>query len=58
METMAHIQSQHRAFAAAGGGVALTKGLSEVHTDWQQMFRKIWPALLIVLGVLLMLYTE
>ena len=58
LETMEHIQNQHRAFAAAGGGIALTKGLSQVHTDWQQMFRKIWPALLIVLGVLLMLYTE
>jgi putative copper resistance protein D len=58
METMEHIQNQHRAFAAAGGGIALTKGLSEVHTSWQQVFQKIWPLLMIVLGVLLMMYTE
>jgi putative copper resistance protein D len=58
METMEHIQNQHRAFAATGGGIALTKGLSEVQTTWQQAFQKMWPALLIVLGVLLMMYTE
>jgi putative copper resistance protein D len=58
METMEHIQNQHHAFAAAGGGVALTKGLAEVQTTWQQAFQKMWPTLLIVLGVLLMMYTE
>jgi copper resistance protein D len=58
METMEHIQTQHRAFAAAGGGIALTKGLSEVHTTWQQVFQKTWPTLLVVLGALLMMYTE
>jgi copper resistance protein D len=58
METMEHIQNQHRAFAATSGGIALTKGLSEVHTSWQQVFQKMWPTLLIVLGVLLMMYTE
>jgi copper resistance protein D len=58
METMEHIQHQHRAFAATSGGIALTKGLSEVHTNWQQAFQKMWPMLLILLGVLLMMYTE
>jgi putative copper resistance protein D len=58
METMEHIQNQHRAFAAAGGGIALTKGLSELHTTWQEIFQKIWPLLMIALGVLLMMYTE
>jgi hypothetical protein len=58
METMEHIQNQHRAFAATGGGIALTKGLSEVQTTWRQAFQKMWPTLLIVLGVLLMMYTE
>ncbi len=58
MQTMEHIQNEHRAFAATGGGIALTKGLSEVHTTWQQAFQKMWPTLLIVLGVLLMMYTE
>lgn len=58
METMEHIQNQHRAFAATGGGVALTNGLAEVHTSWQSAFQKIWPTLMIVLGILLMMYTE
>jgi putative copper resistance protein D len=58
METMEHIQNQHRAFAATSGGIALTKGLSELHTNWQEIFQKTWPLLMIVLGVLLMVYTE
>jgi copper resistance protein D len=58
METMEHIQKQHRAFAATSVGIALTKGLSELHTNWRQTFQKTWPVLMIVLGVLLMMYTE
>jgi hypothetical protein len=58
METMEHVKAQHREFAEAGCGIALTKGLSEVHTTWQEAFRKIWPVFMIVLGVLLMMYTE
>jgi putative copper resistance protein D len=58
METMEHIQKQHRAFAATSVGIALTKGLSELHTNWRQTFQKTWPLLMIVLGVLLMMYTE
>jgi hypothetical protein len=58
METMEHIQNQHRAFAATSGGIALTKGLSELHTNWQEIFQKIWPLLMIALGVLLIMYTE
>jgi len=57
MVLMRHIQKEHRGFALVGGGIALAKGLSETH--WRpELFEKIWPLLLIVLGVLLMLYTE
>lgn len=58
METMEHIQAQHRWFATTGLGIAVTNGLAETPQKWQQLFKKIWPALLIVLGVLLMQYTE
>jgi len=58
MTLMRHIQREHGGFALAGGGIAVSKGLSEVPSRWQDIFKKIWPTLLIVLGVLLMLYTE
>lgn len=58
METMEHIQKQHRWLAAAGLGVALTNGLAETSQKWQKFFKTAWPALLIVLGVLLTQYTE
>jgi hypothetical protein len=57
-EVMHHIQSEHLGFSVTGGGIALTKGLSEVQGDPQGFFKKAWPVLMIVLGVLLMLYTE
>jgi putative copper resistance protein D len=58
METMVHIQRQHHWFASMGLGVALANGLAETPQKWQQIFRKVWPALLITLGILLVLYTE
>ncbi|HKW62212.1 MAG TPA: hypothetical protein VJN89_06675 [Candidatus Acidoferrum sp.] len=58
METMENIQKQHRWFAATGFGVALTNGLAGTPQKWQQFFKKLWPLLLITLGVLLILYTE
>lgn len=58
METMEHIQKEHRWFAATGLGVALTNGLAGTPQKWQQLFKKTWPLLLIVLGVLLTQYTE
>jgi copper resistance protein D len=58
MVLMHHIQKEHRGFALAGGGVAVAKGLSEIQWTWRELFKKVWPLLLIVLGVLLMLYTE
>jgi hypothetical protein len=61
METMERIQRQHHWFAATGFGVALTNGLAgltKTPQEWKHFFRTAWPALLIILGVLLTLYTE
>lgn len=58
MEAMEHIQKQHRWFAATGLGIALANGLAGTPQKWQQFFKKAWPILLIVLGVLLTQYTE
>jgi putative copper resistance protein D len=58
MMAMARIQAEHQSFAATGLGIGVFKGLSELPTRWQAMFTKLWSLLMIVLGVLLMLYTE
>jgi hypothetical protein len=58
MMAMQHVQAQHVTFAIAGGGIAIAKGLSEVRTQWQGVFLRSWPLLLIGLGVLLIRYAE
>jgi len=58
MAIMARIQAEHLSYAATGFGIGLTKGLAEVDTRWQTLFAKLWPTLMIVLGVLLMFYVE
>ncbi len=58
MTTMARIKSEHFNFAATGFGIGVFRGLSEVPTRWQVMFARLWPLLMIVLGVLLVLYRE
>ncbi len=58
MAIMARIQAEHLSYAATGFGIGLTKGLAEVDTRWQTIFAKLWPTLMIVLGVLLMFYVE
>jgi hypothetical protein len=58
MRAMEHIERQHRWFAAAGFGIVITKGLAEISQKWQLVFRKAWPALLTVLGILLIVYAE
>lgn len=58
IERMARIQSEHASYAAAGFGIALSKGLSEMKFPWQFVFARLWPALMILLGILLMLYQE
>jgi putative copper resistance protein D len=58
MERMARIQMQHHSYMAAGLGIGLTKGLSELKANWQGIFAKLWPSLMVLLGVLLMFYVE
>jgi copper resistance protein D len=58
MKVMARIQAEHLNFAAAGFGIGALKGLSEIHTRWHVMFARLWSLLMIVLGVLLVLYSE
>jgi putative copper resistance protein D len=58
MTIMARIQTQHRSFAAAGFGIALFKGLSELPTKRKLTFARLSSFLMIILGGLLMLYTE
>jgi hypothetical protein len=58
MERMERIQSQHHTYTAAGFGIGLAKGLSEIKTNWQPLLNKLWPSIMIVLGVLLMFYVE
>jgi len=56
--TMERIQMQHFSYSGTGFGIAVSKGLAEVQNKWQSAFAKIYPALMIVLGVLLMSYVE
>ncbi len=58
MSTMARIQSKHLSFAVTGFGVGAFRGLSEVPTRWQVVLARLWPLLIIVLGVLLALEHE
>jgi len=58
MSTMARIQAEHLGFAITGFGIGAFRGLSEVPTRWQMIFAKLWPLLMIGLGVLLLLYGE
>jgi copper resistance protein D len=58
MELMARIRSEHLSYAVAGISVGLVKGLAELKTRLQGGFEKMWPLLMIVLGMLLMFYRE
>lgn len=58
MELMHRIQSEHYSFAVTGLGIALSKGLSETSFEWRAFFERLFPALLIVLGALLLVYVE
>ncbi|MDP9339908.1 MAG: hypothetical protein M3P45_13690 [Acidobacteriota bacterium] len=58
MERMARIQHEHLSYTVSGFGIGLTKGLSELRTNWQGIFAKLWPSIMIILGVLLMFYVE
>lgn len=58
MELMHRIQSEHFSFAMAGFGIGLSKGLAETRLPWKSFFERLFPALLMVLGALLMVYVE
>jgi copper resistance protein D len=58
MRTMARIKAEHLSFAVTGFGIGAFRGLSEVPTRWQAMFARLWPLLMIGLGILLVLYRE
>ena len=58
MELMRRIQSQHFSFAVAGFGIGLSKGLAETKSAWRSFFERLFPALLMVLGALLLVYSE
>jgi hypothetical protein len=58
MLTMERVQNQHIRFAIVGAGIALTKGIAEINGAWRRVFGKVWPIFMVVLGVLLLLYTE
>jgi hypothetical protein len=58
MELMRRIQSEHFSFSVAGFGIGLSKGLSETESAWRSFFERLFPALLMVLGALLLVYAE
>jgi putative copper resistance protein D len=58
MKTMVSVQHQHAHFAEAGAGAAVAKGLAESNSKWYEIFSKVWPLFMIVLGVMLVMYTE
>lgn len=58
LETMERIQMQHFSYSGAGLGIGVSKGLAEVRNRWQWFFARLYPALMMVLGILLMVYVE
>jgi hypothetical protein len=58
MQTMVRVQHQHLRFAGVGAGVAVAKGVADSSAKARPVFDKLWPLLMIALGVLLLLYTE
>jgi copper resistance protein D len=58
MAVMERIQAEHLSYSLTGMCIGFTKGLAEITTKWQVVFVRIWPILMVVLGVLLMRYVE
>ena len=58
METMALIQSEHMSYTISGLGIGLAKGLSEMKSKVGAFFGRVWPSLMILLGILLIFYRE
>ena len=55
---MIHIESEHEGFAAVGAGIGISKGLSDWSVSRGVTFERIWAILMILLGVLLVVYSE
>jgi copper resistance protein D len=58
MAIHARIQAEHLSYSATGFGIGLVKGLAGVSSRWQNVFSRVWPALMVVLGILLLCYVE
>jgi len=58
MELATRIQFQHLTYAVLGIGIGVSKGLAEVTTTGRRTFARLWPLLMLTLGILLMLYRE
>jgi hypothetical protein len=58
MAIMARIKAEHLSYSVTGMCIGFTKGLAEIAPKWQIVFARIWPILMVVLGVLLMRYVE
>src|SRR4030095_2590319 len=58
MQTMARIQSEHMTYLVFGLAIGLTNGLSTLKARGAGVFNKVWPFLIMVLGILLMFYKE
>jgi putative copper resistance protein D len=58
MTAMHRIQMQHFSYAAIGASIGLSRGLSDTSLPARRVFERIWPLLMIALGVVLMFYTE
>ncbi len=55
---MAHIETEHKGFAAVGAGIGISKGLSDWNTPPRALPERIFAILMIALGILLVIYTE
>jgi hypothetical protein len=58
MVVMERIKSEHLSFAAVGFAIGLTNALAGNKGTWRGAFARIWPVLMVVLGVLLLFYRE
>ena len=58
MKTMALIQSEHLTYLMCGFAIGLANGLGTLKTRAAALFNKVWPLLIMALGVLLMFYKE
>jgi hypothetical protein len=58
LELMARIQSQHVHYAVLGIGLGIAKAWAELTMRGQTLLARLWPLMMVALGILLMLYQE